>query len=382
MDKERTNEPKEILIIALAAALGITVGYIALGISALPERDGDMDLRVWYLRAGLILIAAWQLLAVFAALVLSFYCSRSFEDASVRRTIKGFIWSICLMVLIILSAGFFIYADSLPLERKNENGTLTVTEVSLGNVYHTLWKKEGVLARSYIRVSSADPEDIDPAVTEEEFQRSRAARGKEEARSGRGSHEGHDATGSLDLRSGSDTGDATESRGYGDRNDTYGSLELRDDGDAYGSRDYSGESYDELYDETYDESYDEGYVSDQYLNDRINDGLVAIFTEEFASKQGYKYETSWSAKGEAGAVVYEDEAKVRFLRYDRQSDNEKCCLYVYYQAEKEEDGSYSPSDAKILDMYAYVIDTGEVISSGRRAWADAGTEEYRKAVNE
>ena len=111
MDKERTNEPKEILIIALAAALGITVGYMALGISALPERDGDMDLRVWYLRAGLILIAAWQLLAVFAALVLSFYCSRSFEDASVRRTIKGFIWSICLMVLIILSAGFFIVAE-------------------------------------------------------------------------------------------------------------------------------------------------------------------------------------------------------------------------------------------------------------------------------
>ena len=74
MDKERTNEPKEILIIAVAAALGITVGYIALGISALPERDGDMDLRVWYLRAGLILIAAWQLLAVFAALV--FYHNR------------------------------------------------------------------------------------------------------------------------------------------------------------------------------------------------------------------------------------------------------------------------------------------------------------------
>lgn len=378
MDKERTNEPKEILIIAVAAALGITVGYIALGISALPERDGDMDLRVWYLRAGLILIAAWQLLAVFAALVLSFYCSRGFEDTSVRRTIKGFIWSVCLLALIILSAGFFVYADSLPLERKNENGTLTVTEVSLGNVYHTLWKKEGVLARSYIRVSSADPDDIDPAVTEEEFQRSRAAREKEEA--GSGSHDGHDASGSRDHGDGSDSGDASGSRDFRDGSDTGDASGSRDygdgsdNGDASGSQDYSGESY--------DETYDEGYVSDQYLNDRINDGLVAVFTEEFASKQGYKYETSWSAKGEAGAVVYEDEAKVRFLRYDRQSDNEKCCLYVYYQAEKEEDGSYSPSDAKILDMYAYVIDSGEVISSGRRAWADAGTEEYRKAVNE
>lgn len=382
MDKERTNEPKEILIIAVAAALGITVCYIALGISALPERDGDMDLRVWYLRAGLILIAAWQLLAVFAALVLSFYCSRGFEDASVRRTIKGFIWSVCLLALIILSAGFFVYADSLPLERKNENGTLTVTEVSLGNVYHTLWKKEGVLARSYIRVSSADPDDIDPAVTEEEFQRSRAAREKEKA--GSGTHDGHDASGSRDHGDGSDSGDASGSRDFRDVSDTGDASGSRDygdgsdTGDASGSQDYSGDSYDESYDET----YDEGYVSDQYLNDRINDGLVAVFTEEFASKQGYKYETSWSAKGEAGAVVYEDEAKVRFLRYDRQSDNEKCCLYVYYQAEKEEDGSYSPSDAKILDMYAYVIDSGEVISSGRRAWADAGTEEYRKAVNE
>ena len=42
----------------------------------------------------------------------------------------------------------------------------------------------------------------------------------------------------------------------------------------------------------------------------------------------------------------------------------------------------SLQEARILDMYAYVIDTGEVIDSGRQAWGDVGTSEYREATGE
>ena len=81
-------------------------------------------------------------------------------------------------------------------------------------------------------------------------------------------------------------------------------------------------------------------------------------------------------------LVYEDDDKVRFLVYDRVSKNEKCLLYVYHEADKAPDGSYSLQEARILDMYAYVIDTGEVIDSGRQAWGDVGTSEYREAIGE
>ncbi|MBQ5533765.1 MAG: hypothetical protein IIU07_00495 [Lachnospiraceae bacterium] len=117
------------------------------------------------------------------------------------------------------------------------------------------------------------------------------------------------------------------------------------------------------------------------LSDQTSDGLVAIYTKEFSSLDGYRYQTSWTTHGEPEAIVYEDDDLVRFLRYDRESDNKECLLYVYYEAEKE-DGGYSPMDAHILEMYAYVKESGEVIASGRRKWEDIGSPEYREATGE
>ena len=51
-----------------------------------------------------------------------------------------------------------------------------------------------------------------------------------------------------------------------------------------------------------------------------------------------------------------------------------------YRADKADDGSWSPEAASILDMYAYVYDTGKVIRSGRTAWSDPGTQEYIDAT--
>ena len=113
------------------------------------------------------------------------------------------------------------------------------------------------------------------------------------------------------------------------------------------------------------------------VDDVTTDGMVAVYTRYFAGQEGSKYETDWDAKGVPGAVLYEDDEVIRYLRYDRLSKNGKCCLYVYYEDTK--DGS---ADTRILDMYAYDTETGEVIDSGRRAWADVGTPEYREATGE
>ena len=125
----------------------------------------------------------------------------------------------------------------------------------------------------------------------------------------------------------------------------------------------------------------EGQDQLEFYN-QINDGYVAIYSEYMADADGARFQTTQDAKGNSRMLVYEDNDKVRFLIYDRVSKNEKCLIYVYHEADKASDGSYSLQDARILDMYAYVIDTGEVIDSGRQAWGDVGTSEYRDVTGE
>lgn len=123
-------------------------------------------------------------------------------------------------------------------------------------------------------------------------------------------------------------------------------------------------------------------VDTQSIYNQINDGFVAIYVSALAGDPDTRFLTDQDAKGNMETIVYEDESTVRFLRYDRESKNENCLLYVYYEADKYEDGSYSPSEARILDMYAYVPETGEVIVSGKKTWSDVGSAEYREATGE
>lgn len=120
----------------------------------------------------------------------------------------------------------------------------------------------------------------------------------------------------------------------------------------------------------------------QSIYNQINDGFVAIYVLALAGDPDTRFLTDQDAKGNMETIVYEDESVVRFLRYDRESKNENCLLYVYYESDKYEDGSYSPTEARILDMYAYVPETGEVIVSGKKTWSDVGSAEYREATGE
>jgi hypothetical protein len=110
-------------------------------------------------------------------------------------------------------------------------------------------------------------------------------------------------------------------------------------------------------------------------------GYQAIF-DDFLEAVSDEYTDSYDAKGNSRKILHEDDKEIRYIVYDRDSKNDECGLYVYYKCNKNSDGSWSPNDAQIIDIYAYVYKDGNVIDSGRKAWADVGTDEYRKATGE
>jgi hypothetical protein len=73
---------------------------------------------------------------------------------------------------------------------------------------------------------------------------------------------------------------------------------------------------------------------------------------------------------------------VEYLVYNGKSENEKCGLYAHFQSGKNDDGTWAYDSGTIVDIYAYVFETGDVISSGKTGWEDAGSEEYQKATGE
>ncbi len=110
-------------------------------------------------------------------------------------------------------------------------------------------------------------------------------------------------------------------------------------------------------------------------------GYQAIYDSEFKEK-GAGFTEDMTAKGDIYIILEDTGNSVSFLAYDRDSNNNKCGLYVYQSCIKNDGGSWSVQDAEILDIFAYVYDTGEVISSGRKAWTDTGNEAYCEATGE
>lgn len=115
---------------------------------------------------------------------------------------------------------------------------------------------------------------------------------------------------------------------------------------------------------------------------RIVDGYQAIY-ELFSDRPQDQFEVSYGARESSSeCVLREDEATVEYVRYDRISENEKCGLYVRFLGEKNADGTWDSLEGTIVDMYAYVYESGQVVSSGKSGWGDIGSEAYQEVTGE
>ena len=107
----------------------------------------------------------------------------------------------------------------------------------------------------------------------------------------------------------------------------------------------------------------------------------AVYDAALAEK-GFSYEVYYNAKGNLyinlGTKTSKEDGKVYSYRlvYDRPSKNGVCELLVLYRSVEGSDNE------AIVDMYAVETATGKVVASGRKAWSDVGTKEYREMTGE
>ena len=113
----------------------------------------------------------------------------------------------------------------------------------------------------------------------------------------------------------------------------------------------------------------------------IHEGFQAIYAQVF-EPQGLNCFQDADAKGNERLILSETSSQVEYVLFDRRSANEKCLLYVQYRADKVADGSWAPTDAQIIDVYAYDEKSGAVVASGKKSWSDSGTQEYRDLTGE
>ncbi len=131
-------------------------------------------------------------------------------------------------------------------------------------------------------------------------------------------------------------------------------------------------------------------------SDSEEDIKAELFSDEWQITAGYQaiyelysdnsidhFEVSYGAsESSTRCVLSENENTVEYLVYNGNSENEKCGLYVRYQSDKNNDGTWSYTDGIIVDIYAYVYESGDVVGSGKTQWGDAGCEAFQKATEE
>lgn len=125
-----------------------------------------------------------------------------------------------------------------------------------------------------------------------------------------------------------------------------------------------------------------------------SDSEVELFPDEWQITAGYQaiyelysdqsldnFEVYYGAsEASASCVLSENENTVEYLVYNGKSENEKCGLYIRYRSAKNNDSTWSYEDGIIVDIYAYVYESGDVVSSGKTQWEDVGSEDFQKAT--
>ena len=116
--------------------------------------------------------------------------------------------------------------------------------------------------------------------------------------------------------------------------------------------------------------------------------LEQIYAAEFEGQEGITHDWTEDAKGNEQLIIKEstdDAGRLvrQILIYDRKSQNDACDLVALEQFTYEQRGQERHTvDTSILNIYAVVQKTGEVIPSGKTDWGDLGSADYRKAIGE
>lgn len=144
-------------------------------------------------------------------------------------------------------------------------------------------------------------------------------------------------------------------------------------------RNYKNENENNTSEKDTEEATEQELFSGQW---QIEDGYLAIY-ELLADNSENEFEVYYGAsESSTRCIISENENSIEYLVYDRESQNGLCGLYVYYHSTKNDDGTYDYTNGVIIDIYAYVYGSGDVISSGKIQWDDIGSESYQKATGE
>lgn len=292
--------------------------------------EGDW-VRNWVIDLLFLTLILFQLLAVLCGISWNLYSISKVATNGKRILLRVVSVLFCAALVVAILAGMVVIAFGMQTTHKNTNETYTgISRPFLDKATYTLLAGDGPFYLRYLRPMSGE-EDTDPDVSEEEWLKSHTPDTASEE---------------------SSTDTADESASFEEDIDDNASAEL--------------DSVHERMDEEL-KKQEEGYQK--------------IYDTYFAAA-GDSFSEMYDAKGNSYYILKEDDTSIRFLKYDRDSKNGACGLYVLYQADKSSDGSWSAADASILNTYAYAYETGNTAESGKKDWADAGSEEYQALTGE
>lgn len=325
MNQEKTSKKRTGLYVLIGCTALLVLLSIIYFIIYNTVPDG-LKLREWFERSvASVGFLIWQFMLVIWTFVGRKKIASRLRKLWSRILISVTLWGICLIAFGYLGLLILGVNIASSIEIVNDNGIITVrTDHFLDPSEYSLYKEEGFLYRRYLRPMD-DINDSDPSITKEQYEERKALEEERKA------------------------------------------LEAKQSEQWLAS--------------DVESAVREKEAQEMLRMMRIDEGYMTI-RNEFLLDASEIFEEEYDAKGNSRRILYEDENEIRYLMYDRDSKNEKCALYVYYECQKEADGTWSPMDAKILGMYAFVYEDDTVIESGKTAWSDAGTEEYRNLTGE
>lgn len=305
--------------------------------------DDAYVLRAWVNGLYYIAIILWLVILPYSGIIRIHRNNKRGRKPAVKIALN--IVTITAVLLVMLGIGYmtlmYIFHDPSPA--RNDNGTYTVfvTSSSEPETEYFLYEGAGPFYLHYLRPMT-DEADTDPDISEEQWMAAREA--EKQAL--------YDNSGES-ASSGSSAGDTFATGG----NDL-SSGNLNENASSAGT---SGQ--------------------EDLAAQQIETGYRMIYNAYFAA-QGDNFEKEYDARANSYVVLQENSSSIRYLMYDRDSKNGSCGIYICFEAKKGSDGSWSSSETSILDMYAYEYSTGIMADSGKTAWADTGSEEYRTLTGE